>query len=190
MNSYIVQTCWNQFEKYVGISEYYKLIEDLCCDIRGIELYGLFRPLIDDWQWTFFSGVDSLDKWEELIEGLEGQNGQITKSSNRIFLLNSFNPKPRNIEDLNYLEIELSIWDGINIGVKNYYDSLVRVFNNKEGAWYMGLYQPANEEFNWANFFWYKSLNYLSFMDIESYKVTGRPENMKLGLERLYKKYL
>ena len=193
MTRYLIETCWIQKKRYSGITEYYDLIKEVCHGIDGVELLGLFQPLSEGWNWAYIIETDDLEKWEDVKDEVSrryfDKRENITQSITRIYTALAYNPRPKNLGNLKYLWVELDLWEGINVGIKEYFDAHVQVFEGKEGVWFMGQYVPWNDEYNWVHFYWFKSVTHMIDMSIDSHRATGRPDRITLILTRLYERY-
>ena len=193
MVRYLILTSWIQNNRYNGIEEYYNIVRDASNTINDVELFGLYRPITEKWHWAYLIYTDDLEKWEDVEETIERnylkKRDEITQKTTRIYIERVRNPKPKKLELLKYLEVELSVWEGIDKGVRQYFDTISEVFLENEDAWLMGQYYTASEKYNWAHIFMYKSLNDMIEMDFEFYKAMGRPPNQLFFVERLYKLY-
>ena len=132
-----------------------------------------------------------MEKWNIVAEESE-KNYQdrenITQIQNRIYVERASNPLKEKLSNLKILELELILWDGINLGSHEYFQSLSKVFNDIEGVWFMGQYGPANDPYNWAHCFMYDSISRMTEMDVETFKSVGRPKNAIITVEKIYKR--
>lgn len=63
MVTYIIQTLWNQDRKQLDS----KLIDEIrqtCADHDSVEFLGIYEPLIENWEWTFFLKTHQISDWE------------------------------------------------------------------------------------------------------------------------------
>ncbi|MBD3206209.1 hypothetical protein GF319_07680 [Candidatus Bathyarchaeota archaeon] len=183
----------NLKNKYDDIKDYYNTVKEACYLIDNAELLGLYIPLTENWHWTYLLNVDELETWQKVEETIEKKylvfRDQITQKINRVYVERIRTPKPKNNNPMKYLEIELSVWDGIDKGIQRYFNSISEIFRENENCWLLGQYAPASERYNWAHFFMYKSMRDLTEMDIISGRAVGRPENVLFTVERLFKLY-
>jgi hypothetical protein len=196
MPQVIFETCWNQKNRYSGIKEYYDIVKDVCTEVDSVELIGLFRPRTEPWNWAYFIAVnppDTMGTWQKVSDEIDRRNyalrDSISQSFMRWYSENYFNPRPENLEQLKFLQIELDVWEGINVGVKEYFDAHVKVFEGQEGVWYQGQYRVWNEPYNWANFYWYRDWSRMLAMSDASWRVTGQPDRIPILIIRNYERY-
>jgi hypothetical protein len=143
--------------------------------------------LIENWPLTFFVVTEGLAIWETGLEKIMSILPDNIERENRIYV-ELFAPKKDALKPQKYIEIELFIWDGLYLGLDNYYKSLKNVFEY-EGACFMGGYGPANEPYNIAHFLGYDSMERISLVDDLMYSTVKRSNRMKIIIERLYKLY-
>ncbi len=169
------------------------MVEEVCSRMKGADFLGLFNPLNESWQWAFFVEVEGLEDWETIsdeistrsVERVDDFTAHITRFYSRI----DHNPKPRNQRPLRLINVELDVWDGINVGIKEYHDAHVRTFEGQKDVWYMGQYSPANEDYTWAHFYWFDSWKRANEMSIASFRSISRPERLRILCTRNYRRY-
>ncbi|TFH16877.1 hypothetical protein E4H04_05910 [Candidatus Bathyarchaeota archaeon] len=192
MTQYLILTSWSQRERYDKVEEFYQIVKEITEEIEGVETFGLYRPLTEDWHWSYLLYLDNLEKWNRVNEESEKNfvNGRdnIIRNQNRIFVEKSSNPLNNKLESLKILELELILWNDINIGSYEYFESISSVLKDKEGVWFLGQYGPANEPYNWTHCFMYDSLSRITEVDIEVGASAPRPKNASLTVEWLYKR--
>jgi hypothetical protein len=156
-----------------------------------MDYLGLFSPLNEPWQWAYFIEVEGLESWEAISDEIFSRNGDrvddITQSTTRFYGRTNYNPKPRGQHPLRLMNVELDVWEGVNVGVNEYYDIHDKIFDGKDDVWYMGQYSPANENYHWAYFYWFDSWELLNEMSIASFRTTGHPEMLKTICTRNYR---
>lgn len=193
MVGYIILTSLNLKNKYDDIEDYYNIVKEVCNLIDNAELLGLYIPLTEEWHWAYLLDVDELETWQKVDEEVEknyqAKRDQITQKINRVYVERIRNQDPKHSKPMKYLEIELSVWDGIDKGIQQYFDLISDVFHEKENSWLIGQFAPASERYNWAHFFMYESMRDLTEMDIISGRAVGRPDNILFTVERLFKLY-
>jgi hypothetical protein len=192
MAKYLILTSWNQRKRFSKVKEFYHIIKKIAEEIEGVETLGLYKPLTKDWHWSYLLYLDDLEKWNKVDEEsetiFEYGRDNIIQRQNRIFVEKASNPLNKKLESLEILELELILWNDINIGSYEYFESISKVLNNKDGVWFLGQYGPANEPYNWTHCFMYDSLNRMTEVDIELGVSAPRPKNASLTVEWLYKR--
>jgi hypothetical protein len=188
----LIEYLWNQRNRYEGIEEYHRLFADVC-DARGVSLLGLFKPLNEPWQWAHLFEADSMDEWQSVIDEVDKihfkKREQIVQNNLRVYSRREYNPRPKNLNNMRFVNVELDVWEGVNVGIKEYHDAHVDMFKGLKGVWYMGQYSPANEPFNWAHLYWYDThQSWREAIDI-CYRSMGRPERIKTLIGRTYEIY-
>jgi hypothetical protein len=192
MAKYLILTSWKQRERFSKVKEFYHIIKKIAEEIEGVETFGLYKPLTEDWHWSYLLYLDDLEKWNKVDEESETKfeygRDNIIQRQNRIFVEKVSNPLNKKLESLEVLELELILWNEINIGSYEYFESISKVLKDKDGVWFLGQYGPANEPYNWTHFFMYDSLNRITEVDIELGVRAPRPKNAILTVEWLYKR--
>jgi hypothetical protein len=180
MPSVFYEIYWNQKNRYSGIKEYYDIIKDVCSETSGVELFGLFKPLNEPWNWAYFLRVDTPEAMhnigEEIDRRYETKRDNISQSFYRFFTPYYDCPKSEKLDQLKYLQIEFELWEGINVGIKEYHNSHVMAFEGQEGAWYQGVYRPWTDHYNWAYFYWFRDIKCMSTMSDTVWRASGQPE--------------
>lgn len=196
MSSVLFETCWNQKNRYTGIKEYYDIVKEVCKETSNVELIGLFRPRNELWNWAYFIEVqppNTMGTWQNISDEIErryhAKRNDVSQSIMRWYSNNFYNNKPENLGELKYLQIELDVWEGIDIGVREYFDAHVKVFDGQEGVWYQGAYRVWNDPFNWANFYWFRDWGRALAMSNASWRATGQPYILPIINVRSYERY-
>jgi len=188
----LIEYLWNQKNRYEGIKEYHELVKEVCTN-NGVTLLGLFKPISEPWNWAYFFEADNMGSWQTVIDEIEEKNfhnrGNITQNITRLYTRQAYNPKPKNLGPMRFLNVELDVWEGINVGIKEYFDAHVNMYQDVEGIWFMGQYAVWNEPYNWAHFYWYDNhKNWKHAMDL-CFGAMGRPDRITTLLGRTYELY-
>ena len=137
--------------------------------------------------------VEDLEDWETISDEISNRNFErvddFTAHITRFYNTMNYNPKPKNQRPLRLINVELDVWEGINVGIKEYHDAHVRTFEGQKDVWYMGQYSPANEDYTWAHFYWFDSWERMKEMSIASYRSISRPERLRILCTRNYRRY-
>jgi hypothetical protein len=193
MSHVIFETCWNQKSRFSGVKEYYNIVKDVCSEFDNVELFGLFRPRTEPWNWAYFIGVDLGDTWQQVSDEVDRRyhtkQDNITQSINRWYSYNYVNPKPNNFDQLKYFQIELDVWEGINVGVKEYFDVHTKIFEGQEGVWYQGQYHVWNDPFNWAQFYWFRDRVRMRALSDACWRATGQLTRTPIIVIRHYERF-
>jgi hypothetical protein len=192
----IFENSWNQKKRYTGLEEYYNLIKQVCKKTDNVNLLGLFQPQTESWNWTYFIEVttpNTMNTWQKVVDEVNHRNKanreNITNNSVRWYHEIYTNPKPAQTDELKYLQIELNIWDDINIGIKDYHNAHITAFKGQKDVWYQGNYRVWNEPYHSANFYWFKDWIRMREMSDISWRLTGQPERVKMINIRNYERY-
>jgi hypothetical protein len=168
-------------------------LKDVCSEVDGLNFIGLFRPLNEPWNWAHFIGTDERDLYKSVTNEIDrkykAKRDDITQSFVRHYSRSYDNPTCENIEQLSLLQIELDVWQGIDVGIKEYHDAHVQVFENQKGAIYQGQYRVWNDPFNWAHFYWFRDWKRALEMSDLSWRATSQPQRVSLLNTRSYERY-
>lgn len=193
MVSYIIVNLWMQKERYSGLKEYCDLIKEVCNGKPGVELLGIYRPLNENWNWAYIIRIDDLYTWRQIDNEINERyfeiRENITHSMARIYEARGETPKPENIDAMNYFLEEMEMWEGIDVGLEEWYNMEVKVFDKAEGIWFMGQYAPFNEGYNWTHFMMFDTMKRLRPLQMMCYNAYGRQERVLCSESRLYEKY-
>lgn len=193
MPSYILINFWMQKERYLGLKEYCDLIKEACRGKVGVELFGIFRPLNEKWNWTYIIRTDDLAKWrqidDEINEKYHKSRENITQTMTRIYTARAETPKPKNLGVMNYFLEEMEVWEGVDVGLDEWYDMEVKVFDKKEGIWFMGQYGPWNCAYNWTHFMMFDTIHRHRSIDMMCNDAYGRQERTLIRESELYERF-
>jgi len=196
MQYWLIETLWMNKERIMGLKEYYKVIKKTCEGKDGIEFLGLYRPLNEGWNWAHFLKTDNLDKWRELDKEINKKyvdvNYNVTNTMTRVYEgSDQFEqpPVPKKKDSLNYIVLDVQLWAGVDVGLREYYSEQCGLFEGVEGAWLYGLYVPWSEGLNWAFVYMFDSLSGYNDRANEWLKRYGRPENLVSSAIRMYERY-
>jgi len=196
MQYWLIETLWMNKERIMGLKEYYKVIKKACEGKDGIEFLGLYRPLNEGWNWAHFLKTDDLDKWRELDKEINKKNvdmnDNVTSTMTRMYEgSDQFKqpPIPNKMDSPNYIVEDTQLWEGVDIGVREYYSEQCKLFEGVEGAWLYGLFVPWSEGSNWTFIYIYDSLSKHIDRSVEWSKRYGRPENLISSVIRLYERF-
>jgi hypothetical protein len=186
----LIEYLWDQKNRYEGVKEYCELVESVCTNRGGVNLLGLFKPLNESWNWAQFFEADDMDCWQNVIDEVEKRyhdnRENIIRDKFRFYSQRNYNPKHKNLGPMRFLNIELDVWEGINIGIKEYFDAHVKIFEEIDGVWIMGQYSIWNEHFNWAHLYWYDTHQHWDHACDVCWRSMGRPERVKELVGRTY----
>ena len=196
MRHWIIETCWMNKGRNIGLKKYYEAIKEACKGKDGVEFLGLYRPLNEGWNWAYFLKTDNLDKWRELDKEINRLytdiNYNVTSTVTRIYEGSDQlkqPPIPKNRDNLNYLFIDFNIFTGIITGLQEYYSEQCELFEGVEDEWFLGLYSPWTDEWNWAFLYMIDSLGRFYDLNHEFYKSHPRPESITLSIQRIYERF-
>jgi hypothetical protein len=120
---------------------------------------------------------------------IEYKHENITQNFFRAYQRFEYNPPPKNLNKMKFLQIELDIWEGIDIGIKEYYNAHVKMFEKLKTIWFMGQYAPINENYHWAHFYWYDTPKNFSEASEICFRAMGRPTRITMMVIRTYELY-
>ena len=187
MATYVIQTLWNQDIKKLDTFLIDK-IEKVCNDFDSLSFLGLYEPIIENWEWTYFIRCKGLVEWGQYLDRLMKNIPVVASRENRVFA--KYYKSETDISKApEYLEIELMLWDKPYQGLYEYYQYVADVFSEFDDAWFLGGYGPANEPYTVASFLGYDRMEMIDIVDDRLYSEIKRPEQMNLSIERLYRKY-
>jgi hypothetical protein len=193
MTKFIFVNFWMQKDRYRGLNEYCALINEVCTGKSGVELFGIFRPLNESWNWAYIIRTDDFVKWKQIDDEINvkyrGKRGNITQTMTRIYTAKAETSQPENMGVMKYFLEEMEVWDGWDIGLIDWYNLEVKVFDKKEGIWFMGLYQPWNSTYHWTHFMMFDEIHRqipIARMCNDAY---GRQERTLSNESKLYERY-
>ena len=193
MPNYIFVNFWMQKERYLGLKEYCDLIKEACTGKSGVELFGIYRPLNESWNWAYIIRTDDFVKWKQIDDEINGKyrgkRENITQTMTRIYTANAETPQPENMGVMKYFLEEMEVWDGWDIGLIDWYNLEVKVFDKKEGIWFMGLYQPWNSAYHWTHFMMFDEIHRQIPIGRMCYDAYGRQERTLSNEAKLYERY-
>jgi len=193
MVSYILVNLWMHKDRYHGLKKYCDVVKESCSGKPGVEFFGIYKPLNEAWNWAYIIRVDGLSKWrqidEEVYEKHRESRSNITQTMTRIYEARAETPKPEATEAMKYFLEEGEMWEGIDVGLEEFYDMEVRVFENKEGIWFMGQYAPYNEGWNWAHLMMFDTMQRFRSLMMMCYDAYGRPDRQLSASSRLFERY-
>lgn len=188
----LVEYLWSQRNRYEGIKEYHELFREVCKAHKATPL-GLFKPLNEPWQWAHLIEVDTMETWQNIIDEIDGrylhERENIVQNNLRIYSRREYNPKPKNLNKMRFLTVELDVWEGLDVGIKEYFDAHVDMFKALNGIWFMGQYTVWNDPFNWAHFYWYDTQKNWREAEEICFRAMGRPERIRSLIARTYELY-
>ncbi len=188
----LVEYLWSQRNRYEGIKEYHELFREVC-KAHKATLHGLLKPLNEPWQWAHLIEADTMETWQNIIDVIDGrclhERENIVQNNLRIYSRREYNPKPKNLNKMRFLNVELDVWEGLDVGIREYFDAHVDMFKGLNGIWFMGQYAVWNDPFNWAHFYWYDTQKNWREASELCFRAMGRPERIRTFLGRTYELY-
>jgi len=189
----LVEYLWNQKKRYEGFNDIYENFRDVCKDDGESKTLGLCKPHSEAWNWAIFIETNSMESWHNLLDQFDSKLGKkcesITQNFFRVYQRFEYNPPPKTIHKMRFLNLELDVWEGIDVGIKEYFNAHVKMFDGLENIWFMGQYVPVNENYNWAHFYWYDTQRNFSEASEICYRAMGRPNRIKILVARTYELY-
>ncbi len=195
VNNYIVKTCWMNKSRKCGLKEHYEVIKRIFKEKEDIELLGFYKPLNDGWNWAYFLKLRDIDTWRALDKEINEQyfdvNDNVTKILTRVYVMpeDLKNPPiPKRNKLYNYISEEMMVWDGIDIGINDYYSAVYEILGDVYSIRFLGMYMPWSEKYNYTFFHMFDALSHLVDLDARIFRDHGRPENMTSHVIRLYER--
>jgi hypothetical protein len=193
MPGYVCISLWMQKERYKGLKEYCKLIKEVCKGKPGVEFFGIYKPLNEHWNWAYIIRINDLNLWRqidnEISEKYREHRENITQSMTRLYSIRSETPKPEKTDEMKYFLEEMETWEGYDIGLDEWYEMEVRVFDKKEGLWFMGLYTPWTSGYNWTHLMMFDTMDRLLQINKMCNDAYGRQERTILTDAKLFERY-
>ncbi len=193
MDRLLIDVCWNQRERFSGITNYSQVIENVVNEIGDAKFFGIFKPVNESWQWSYVVEVDGYDNWERLDDILDEKGGEIrrniTHTATRVYGTTFYNAREVDPKDYHYIHFDVFDWEEINLGLKDFFDAYVTVLKDKTNIWLMGCYQPWNEPHNWAFIYLFDNLKNLVNIKQDLWRAVGRPSRASKFYIRDYRRF-
>ncbi len=197
MPNFIIKTSWVNKKRTVGLREYYDKVNALCKKNNGLEFLGFYRPLNEGWNWAYFIKSNDIDVWRDFNNEINREyldtEDNVTKISSSVYQAPDqlrAPPIPKKKVSFNYLFEDKMVWQGISIGINDYYSAMCDALEEIDDMRLLGLYMPWNDVYNYSLFHTFNYFNQLINLMRTVFLEHGRPENMRSQVFGMYERYI
>lgn len=194
---YISEFCFLNVGIDTELKKHHQAMEDGGENLDGVDFLGLFIPMNEYWNWSYFFKTESIGKYADIRRTTEMRYGGRPESFSSSlwrfyekYNLSNLEEKPRKSDwKQKYMFAILFQSKGITIDLKDKHEMVTDLFKEKEKVELLGLYTPRNEAFDWTYFFRAESWEVAAELESEILKIFGHHSGSFItSITRMYER--